>query len=424
MVRLGILLVLLSLTVFEWWRGAKKPVYLLAVLGLTVFFSLRYGQGTDYLTYLSIYANVEPLHTLPNYFAFNYNKIEIGFFYLISFFRMLGAHFGVFIAFVTISSFVLLTRFIRRFCPSCPMFALTFFFAVYSITYMESGIRQLLAISIILGVVLVAWSQRKYVISFCGIAAASLLHTSALLMLLLPLLFCRGYDKLYLIEWKKKTSLILVFLMLAASAVINFVDLSGLIALMPPQLEYTLWYYYQQNHTFSLLALANRSLFAAIAFILAWRAKDRLSQTEKLLFNLYMVGFAIYVTFMSFDLIASRCNVYFRVVEIALLPALMMRNRDLVRRTVVALPVMLMLMSFLYVKDITAVMDFAQYYDSNPLHYPYITIFNPDSLLDAKFVNVKNANAMNAYQTSGFSWNEYYAQLLRKPVNRSTIVPY
>jgi hypothetical protein len=69
-------------------------------------------------------------------------------------------------------------------------------------------------------------------------------------------------------------------------------------------------------------------------------------------------------------------------------------------------------------------MDYSEYYSSNPLEYPYITLFNESALLDAKYVNVKNASAMNAYETGGFSWNEYYDQLMRKPTVRSPIVPY
>ena len=31
---------------------------------------------------------------------------------------------------------------------------------------------------------------------------------------------------------------------------------------------------------------------------------------------------------------------------------------------------------------------------------------------------------MNAYETGGLSWDEYYNSLLRKPTNRSRIVTY
>ena len=178
MVRLAILLVLLGLTVWEWFAGARKYAYWAALTGLFVFFSLRYGQGTDYITYMGIYANVPALHTFPNFFAFQYNKIEIGFFYLISLCKMLRMHYAVFIALITLVSLLCLNRFIRRFCP-LPMFALTIFYAVYSLTYMESAIRQLLPLSIALGWVLPNWVDKRRWRAIAGIVVATLLHTSA-----------------------------------------------------------------------------------------------------------------------------------------------------------------------------------------------------------------------------------------------------
>lgn len=421
MVRLTILAVLLLLTAWEWRRGTNKFVYLISLTGLFIFFSLRYGQGTDYLTYLSIYANVQPLSAFPSYAAFQYNKIEVGFFYLMSFFRMLHAHYVVFVACVTLFSLLMIDRFLRRF-TTLPIFGLTCFFAVYSLVYMESGIRQLISLSIALGWVFPAWQQRRRISALAGIAVATLMHNSAIVMLLVLLL--RKENTIFFIDWKKKTIAIVLAIGAALVFVVNFVNLMPVISLLPARLEYTISSYYLENNHVSITALANRTLFMAIVFFLALRAKNEMSLREKFLFNLYVLGFCVYVAFMSFDLIASRTNVYFRIVEIALIPALMARNRDFVSRLRVAFPAMLLLISFLYVKDISAVMDYAEYYNSKPWEYPYITIFNSERLLDEKYVNIKNASAMNAYETGGLSWDEYYNSLLRKPSNRSRIVSY
>lgn len=421
MVRLTILAVLLLLTAWEWRRGTNKFVYLISLTGLFIFFSLRYGQGTDYLTYLSIYANVQPLSAFPSYAAFQYNKIEVGFFYLMSFFRMLHAHYVVFVACVTLFSLLMIDRFLRRF-TTLPIFGLTCFFAVYSLVYMESGIRQLISLSLALGWVFPAWQQRRRISALSGIAVATLMHNSAIVMLLVLLL--RKENTIFFIDWKKKTIAIVLAIGAALVFVVNFVNLMPVISLLPARLEYTISSYYLENNHVSITALANRTLFMAIVFFLALRAKNEMSLREKFLFNLYVLGFCVYVAFMSFDLIASRTNVYFRIVEIALIPALMVRNRDFVSRLRVAFPAMLLLISFLYVKDISAVMDYAEYYNSKPWEYPYITIFNSERLLDEKYVNIKNASAMNAYETGGLSWDEYYNSLLRKPSNRSRIVSY
>lgn len=422
MVRLAILLVLLCLTFWEWRGGERKPVYWLALIGLYIFFTLRYGQGTDYLTYMSIYANVPPLQTLPWFGAYQYNRIEFGFFYLISFFRMLGVHYVLFVAIITAFAFFCINRFINRFSP-LPIFALTFFFAVYSLTYVESALRQMLSISIALGWVFIDWADGKRIRAIIGILIASTFHTSALVLLVLPILFWNPRP-LYIIEWKLKTTGIVIGALLLVTAVINFVDLTPIFSRLPTYLSFTILSYYDFAASPSLMALANRALFMAIVFFLTWRQKDDMAPREKLLFNLYCVGFALYIVLMSSDELASRVNIYFRIIDFCLIPLLMYKNRDLVKKAVVGMPVMLMLLSFLYVKDITAIMGFAQYYNSNPLQYPYITVFNTDAVFDQKFVNVKNANAMNAYQAGGQSWDDYYQSLLRKPNVRSPIVPY
>lgn|GEM_PF-2539623 len=424
MVRLAILLVLFACTLYEWYAGPKRAMVYLALTGLFVFFSLRYGQGTDYLTYLSIYANVPSLASFPAYQAFAYNKIEIGFFYIISAFKMVRAHYAVFIAFVTLFSLYGLHRFIK-WSGAAPMFALMFFFAVYSLVYMESAIRQMLSIGVALGFVLPGWAGGKRIRPLLGILLASLIHTSAALLFLLPVLFWNERP-LFLIGWDRRKAAVCTGLLLLGAAAAAFVDFSAVIRLLPERfakLEHTILSYYL-NRRIGLLPFLNRSLFMLAALALAYRARERLSGGEKLLFNLYCVGYGVYLLMMSSDLIASRTTLYFRIVEFCLFPALFYRNRDLIRRAVVAMPAMLALLGFLYVKDIAAAMGDAQYYSRNPLRYPYITVLSATDLLDHKFVNVKNAQAMNAYQAGGVSYDEYYRQLLRKPSVRSPILPY
>lgn len=421
MVRLGILAVLLCATFWEWRRGARKSMYYLALLSLLIFFSLRYGQGTDYLTYLSIYANVPPLSQFPLYTAYSYNKIEIGFFYIISFCRMLGLHYTLFIAAIAAFSFFGIHRFIKRFCP-LPVFALTFFYAVYSLVYMESAIRQMLAVGIALGFILPDFVDGKRLRPLLLTAVASLIHTSAALLFVIFILFHKERS-IFLIKWPLKRSAILCGVLLAAAAVVNFVNLTSLIEMLPARIAYTILSYYTNRHV-SLMPLLNRTLFMLIVLALVYKARNKLSPGEVFLYNLYCIGYALYLLLMSSDLIASRVNLYFRIVDMCLIPLLFQKNRDLVRRTFVALPTMLALCSFLYLKDVSAVMDNAQYYSRNPLHYPYITVFNSSAVMDAKFVNVKNAQAMNAYQAGGLSYDAYYRQLQRKPSVRSTILPY
>jgi len=425
MVRLIVLAVLLAMSVWEWFRGLNKALYVTALLGLFVFFTLRYGQGTDYLNYLSIYATIRPLNQMPSFFGYQFNKVEIGYFYLCSFFRMVGFPFTAFIGVVTLSSLLLLDRFIRRYSP-LPTLSLTLFYAVYSLTYMESGIRQMLAIAIALGWVLVDWPKGRRVSAILGVLLAATLHMSVLLLLCLPVLFWSGEKNLFTL--KTRSLAILGALVVAAAAVINFAPLGGLIARVPGSIGSVLNYYYTTAKSFAPLALVNRTLFMALACALAWRAKARLSAIERFLMRLYILGFAVYLLTMSVDVIASRTNVYFRVLEIALLPALLYRNRDMAgslsKWASPLLAVCLAAVSFLYVKDMKAIMGFSGYYSDNVLQYPYVTLFEPTKLLSERYIPVKYEPYMNQAAYGQFDFDEYYRLVQRKPQVSSPWLPY
>jgi len=422
MVRLAILAVLILLAIWEWFQGPNKALYVISMAGLFAFFSLRYGQGQDYLNYLSIYQTIKPLQMLPSYFQYNFNKVDIGYFYLVSFFKMLHAHFTVFIFVITGGSLLLIDRYIRKFSP-LPIMSIAIFFAVYSITYMESGLRQLIALCLVLGFALPEWHQGRRIRASLVILIAATMHMSVLLVLVvLPLFFFHEQKKEF--GWKTKKMVVLLGIVLIGSAVINFVPLTPLLKLLPQRLGGILIYYYQTSRNFSWLALLNRFAFTAAACLLAYRARERLSAREWFLFKLYLIGFFVYIAFMSIDLIASRSNAYFRIIEFALLPSLLYRNKDLENKLLPALAGLVIMITFIYVKDIRAVMSFGQYFSNNPLEYSYITIFDPAQIMEKRYVPVQYETWMNQAAYGEFDFNEYYRKVLRKPSINAPYLPY
>ncbi|MDR2506054.1 MAG: EpsG family protein [Oscillospiraceae bacterium] len=422
MIRLAVLAALLLLAVWEWFSGPNKALYIAAVAGLFAFFSFRYGQGQDYLNYLSIFETIKPLQMLPNYFLYSFNKIDVGYFYLISFLKMLHVNFTVFIFIITGGSLLLIDRFIRKFSP-LPLLSLAVFYAVYSITYMESGLRQLIALCLILGFALPEWHRGKKMRACLVILIAATMHMSVLLVLaVLPIFFFGEQKKEF--GWKIKPMAIIFGIVLAGSAVINFVPLSPILTRIPGQVGSILNYYYTTSRSLSLPAIGNRLLFTAIACALAYRARERLSARDWFLFKLYLIGFVVYIAFMSIDLIASRTNVYFRIIEFALLPSLLYLNKDLGNKILPALAAFLLVISFIYVKDIRAVMQFGQYFSNNPLEYSYITIFDPAQIMEKRYIPVAFEPYMNQAAYGEFDFNEYYRKVLRKPSHNSPYLPY
>lgn len=422
MVRLTILAILIALSIWEWIQGANKAIYLIAIAGLFAFFSLRYGQGQDYLNYLGIYQTVKPLNLLPNYFEYSFNKIDIGYFYLVSFARMLRMHFSLFIIFVSGGSLILIDRFIRKFSPK-PMLSLTIFFAVYSITYMESGLRQLIALCLIIGLALPDWLSRRRVRSAVMILIAATMHSSALIVLAALAVFFRNEPRMSF-GWNNKLGYAFLGLVVAASLVVNFAPLTPILNLIPSPWGPTLNYYYITTRQFNLMALANRLFFIALACALAYRARLHLTSRDWFMFRLYIIGFLVYIMFMSIDLVASRTNVYFRIVEFALLPALLYANRDLANKLVPVFAGLLLLVAFIYYKDVKAVMDFGQYFSNEPTKYPFISIFEPAKLMEARYIPIKYEPYMNQSAYGEFDFDEYYRKVPRKPTFNAPYLPY
>ena len=422
MVRLAILAALILLAIWEWFQGPNKALYVIALAGLFAFFSLRYGQGQDYLNYLSIYQTIQPLHMLPNYYKYTFNKVDIGYFYLVSFFKMLHVHFSVFIFLITGGSLLLIDRFIRKFSP-LPLMSVAIFYAVYSITYMESGLRQLIALCLTLGVALPEWHQGRRLRASLIILIAATMHMSVLLVLVvLPLFFFREQTKEF--GWKTKKMVIVLGVVIVGSVIINFVPLSPILTRFPQPLGGILNYYYLTARSFNWLALINRFIFTAAACLLAYRARERLSAREWFLLKLYLIGFFVYAAFMSIDLIASRSNAYFRIIEFALLPSLLYRNKDLENKLLPALAGLVVMITFIYVKDIRAVMSFGQYFSNNPIEYSYITIFDPAKIMDERYIPIQYEPYMNQAAYGDFDFNEYYRKVLRKPSINAPYLPY
>lgn len=413
MVRLAVLAALVALSIWEWIQGPNKALYLLSVAGLFVLFALRYGQGQDYLNYLGIFQTIRPLQMMPDYFSYAYNKVDIGFFYLVSFLRMLHCNYYMFIALVTGSSLLLIDRFIRKFSP-LPLLSLTFFYAVYSITYMESGLRQLISLCLVLGWALPEWHRGGYLRAAVSILIAATMHSSAILLVaVLPLFFFREPQASF--SWNRPRTLVLIGVAVAISVVVNFAPLQRVFDIIPAPFGPVLAYYYRTTRNFSPLALVNRTVFVLLACTLAYRARERLSAKEWFLLKFYLIGFFVYVMFMSIDLIASRTNVYFRIVEFALLPSLLYRNRDLGNKVVPVLAGVVAMVAFIYYKDINAVMGFGQYYKTSPMDYPYITIISPTDLMDARYIPLKYEPYMNQSAFGEFDFDEYYRKVQRKP---------
>ena len=129
------------------------------------------------------------------------------------------------VALLGLLQMVLLTRFLGRYCRRKVLALLLCWHTLY-LTYFFSILRQGLALAMLLGLLLPWLERKRFGRYFLGCAACALLHSSALILVLLPLL--------QLIPWKLEQLLILTGLAWAAGLLLAGGAFRGLLTRVLP----------------------------------------------------------------------------------------------------------------------------------------------------------------------------------------------
>lgn len=385
MFRLSVLAVLLILAIIEYKKPMKKFVFPAVFSALTLILALRCGQGTDYFSYCRIYLNPDS----PEY------DYESGFVLFSRIFQELNLPYTVFVFFFSVIIMVLLYLVITKGCTNKFM-AL---FAVYTLYYMqffENGVRQALAMMLVLaGFLLAARKERVWYI-LAGSVLGFTFHASAIVGLLLVIPYIS-------VKWKKLDNFIrkryilssvtiaaVCVLLIAFSTWQGFWD--SLVVL--PESIYNRLSSYISAPSYSSMSLLSRLAFLAVVVVLYTGCREKLSNAERVLFRGYLLGFLIYCMLFRAELVASRINAYFKITEIILIPNLLghftlknIKKPAFISRLATdkkwvdigtraaAVSVSLVLLCFMYLKTTKDVMGQSKYYNPGYI-YPYYNVFN------------------------------------------------
>jgi hypothetical protein len=130
-----------------------------------------------------------------------------------------------------------------------------------------------------------------------------------------------------------------------------------------------------QASTFSIAPVAVRTALAFFVFVS--RPKE-MTRFDRKLYKFYLLGFLFYLLVCRISLL-SRVTDYLSMIEFILIPNLLTRQKRPIRQLLL-LPFAAVFLT-LFVKDIQSFQTLAGYRSSNPVEYPYITIFNQDDLM-------------------------------------------
>lgn len=371
MVYIAVFLILAYLSYCE-FKGKKYKYLSLEVLVcfLTLFAVIRYGQGTDYFAYVSIYNDTPTLTRVANLsgiFTFN-AEVESGFLFLSAIFRTLNLGFPVFAGFIAIITMFLIYKFIKN-NSELPITALTIFYVFYYLVYVLSGIRQGLAIGIFVGIAIDLYKRKEYKKFILVVLLASTIHVTVLVTLVILFLDKFGDSYKFYIGISILTILMLYFK----------VDVA-LINILPGFLSDKLAMYIADGNI-SIMAFANR--FTVLLIILFYSSYEKDNKDIALFKKFYIFSFVLYLLTIKSMTISTRITLYFKVFEVILIPNII---GSLIRsfkkaKAIQLFSISMLIVFVLLIKNLNAFLDEGDYYKHvNVITYPYITLFNQADL--------------------------------------------
>ena len=331
---------------------------------LLFFACTRFGVGTDYFNYYKIFSGLPD--NLSKYFnnltlidLMSYG-VEPGFSFLIILFKSLNLSYLQFIAFCSLIPLTLIFYTIQKYSINKTL-SLFIFIANYYMVYIESALRQGIAMSIFIYAVLYLISTKKIINYFFLIFIGITFHLSLIVTLIIPIIL-KFNKKLFLNKYS------VIFLSIIAFTA-GIVFLRSIVSIFPRAA------YYMGGDSF-YFAIFLKSLNIILVFYMYTRVKNNLSQTEISLLKIYIFGNMFYF-FVSSISVFSRLTEYFIFLEIILIPSMITFLR---RGKILVITVYILLFSFLFIKDIDSFLYQREYYSKNIFNYKHVTIFNKEEI--------------------------------------------
>lgn len=303
----------LSLSVAQLvYKQKFKVITFFSMLLLVFLAGIRVNTGIDYLAYLDIWHAIAPLSKNS---TFQMVAVEPGFVFLVSFIKLLTAkslYFFLICAFLSIFPVYLG---LKRMNIKYMFISFFIYLLVFYLTYPFNGMRQGIAMGIfIFSLPFIFEKKLLYVILLSVIA--SLIHLTGLLIIVAYLV------TLYKINIKQ-------FFLVGFSLSIICLKLDLLGKLLFDVLGVSTVYITLFSESTSMFQITTRVLLLFVLYYFREMIKNPILDK---LFIMYLVGFFIYISLFQYNLLATRFNMFFRLLEIILVPILLEKTKNIETR--------------------------------------------------------------------------------------------
>ncbi len=284
----------------------KSNIPLLSILVFAVVFGIRYDVGIDHLRYIEQYNIVNELNIAVD--------TEIGYLTVERLFSYFDFHYSIFFTFIAGLQLFLICYALKDNYEVVGWMFVTFMLSTIFLNFMN-GIRQEIAFCF-QAVAMYYLSNRKFVVSYICIFLAICFHTSALLLLPIPLLYIKNTSYFNNIPFQ----VTLLFISIAVSilykpAVLIFTSLIDILEIF----GYDGYKYMVLGGDLSFLEPKRETGLGFIILIFMNLLNVLNSKRVKLyygstllniMYDLYFIG-VIYSYIVSGSLILGRVNYYF-----------------------------------------------------------------------------------------------------------------
>lgn len=300
-----------------------KVLHIVIVFVFIFVAGLRYETGVDWLAYENYFDEVIPLNEAFNFNSFGnvFLTLDVGYSLLNSIVKMFGGNIQVVFFFISVVSTILLIKNLKYYSHHV-LTSLLIYYPFFFFVFDMSGLRQGLAIQIVLFSVKYITNRKFYNFLFCIVLATSI-HWTAILLLPLYIFANKNISVKYTVILFLISMVIFTFKIKWVGAVLGDLvgQLNAFTMLSDKITVYTTNEVFSQERGWDLYSVYNFVRIALIVFILNV-FKDRLSKAIPSFTELYnFILFELICMFCMFEFfdISERLRFYFTIAEVILL---------------------------------------------------------------------------------------------------------
>ncbi|MBR5581628.1 MAG: EpsG family protein [Treponema sp.] len=358
--------ILLILIFFSFIHEKKNKYHFVFLVVLYFFFlALRYGQGTDYFNYKTLYL-LNPKE-YKFFFQNSYLNNTEPFFFLINIFaKNSGLTFQFVIIVCALITVFVSATFILKY-SRYKLFSLFILFSNYFF-YFQSALRQSIAMVIIAYAIYEYIQKRKIKTYIFSVVLAMMFHTTSIVGFIVPVVLGIKLKKIYNYSYFLLFS---VFLLLCSHLISRLIIF--FVSFIP---RYST---YKNYVSINVGAVVVRLILSFLVLYIL--RKNNVSDFSRKISKLYLVGNLMFFALSSISIL-SRLTDYFAFLEVILFPNIVTKPNK--KNIKLSFCLLISLFSALFIKDIGAALKQDHYYNKNIFSYPYITIFNKERVLSEK----------------------------------------